>query len=149
MFYNCTSLKSINFNPKNAMSESNMEKMFYNCIQLQTIIFDIYKSSSSSSSSSININPSNLNYIFYNCISLEVLQFNYFQTDYLNEIRYLFNNCYNLKNITIYNSIFSNLLITNMKGIFENCESLTSLDLSSFYTPNVIMMWDFIRYKTF
>ena len=146
MFYNCTSLKSINFNPKIVISQSNMEKMFYNCTQIHTIIFDISQTSSSSSSSIINnYNPSNLNYIFYNCISLEVLKFNYFQTDYINEISYLLYNCYNLKNITMYKSNFTNPLITNMRGVFENCESLTSLDLTSFYTPNVIMMWDMFK----
>ena len=146
MFYNCTSLKSINFNPKIVISQSNMEKMFYNCTQIHTIIFDISQTSSSSRSSIINnYNPSNLNYIFYNCISLEVLKFNYFQTDYINEISYLLYNCYNLKNITMYKSNFTNPLITNMRGVFENCESLTSLDLTSFYTPNVIMMWDMFK----
>ena len=82
---------------------------------------------------------------FFNCISLETLEFNNFKTDYINEISYLLYNCKKLKKISIIKSSFTNTLITNMKGVFENCESLTSLNLSSFFTPKVTMMWDMFK----
>ena len=63
MFYNCTSLISLNFKPKEIKKDVNMSKMFYNCIKLNSIIF-VYN----------YFYPNDLNYIFYNCISLQSLE---------------------------------------------------------------------------
>ena len=57
----------------------------------------------------------------------------------------MFYNCKNLKNITMVKSNFTNTLIRDMRGVFENCESLSSLDLSLFYTPKVEIMWDMFK----
>jgi surface protein len=32
-----------------------------------------------------------------------------------------------------------------MRGIFQNCELIESLELTKFYTPNVIIMWDMFK----
>ena len=29
-----------------------------------------------------------------------------------------------------------------MRGLFQNCKSIETLDLTNFYTPNVEIMWD-------
>ena len=89
--------------------------------------------------------PTDLSYTFYNCSSLTNLEFIYFKTDYVEEISYMFFNCTKLENLSFTDCIFSNNLTTNMRGMFQNCESITSLDLSSFYTPQVEIMWDMFK----
>ena len=54
-------------------------------------------------------------------------------------------NCKGLQNLAFIGSIFSNKLTINMRGTFQNCESLITLDLSSFYTPQVEIMWDMFK----
>ena len=131
MFYNCTSLTNLYFKPKQIRQDINMIKMFYNCIKLNTIIFEYNY-----------FYPNNLNSIFYNCISLKSLELNSFKTNYAKDMSYMFFNCKNLKSSFLKGISFSNQLLINMKGMFQNCESLISLDLFYFYTPNVKIMWD-------
>jgi surface protein len=35
-----------------------------------------------------------------------------------------------------------NTNVKNMRGLFQNCEAIVSLDLTNFFTPNVEIMWD-------
>ena len=56
-------------------------------------------------------------------------------------MNYLLYNFSKLQNFNILSSSFSNNLINDMRGIFQNCESIVTLDLSTFYTPNVEVMW--------
>ena len=135
MFYNCSSLTSLTFNPNRINNNTNMTKMFYNCILLNNVILK----------SSNYAFPNDLSYAFYNCISLTSLEFTNFKTDNLEQINYMMFNCKKLKFFELENSIFSNLLIKNMRGVFQNCESITTLDLSSFYTPQVEIMWDMFK----
>ena len=141
MFYNCSSLEYIDFNPRYIKSNTSMEKMFYNCTKLNEITLSIYKQSSSS----YYIYPSNLSSAFYNCISLVSLKFYYFNTSFVSDFSYMLYNCKNLKYFSFVNSYLRNNLTTNMKGMFQNCESLVSLDLSLFYTSKVEIMWDMFK----
>ena len=142
MFYNCTSLPFLNFNPYDITININMAKMFYNCKNIENITFNV---SWNMNTITYYFYPINLSYAFYNCSSLTNLELNYFRTDYLKDINYMFLNCKNLKRLSLINSNFSNKLITNMKGMFQDLESLTSLDLSSFYTPKVGIMWNMFK----
>ena len=135
MFYNC-SFSTLNFNPNKVYNNINMTKMFYNCTQLQNIIFN---------DENLPISPNDLSYAFYNCISLTNLSFNNFKTDKLREISYMMFNCKKLIYFSIENSNFSNLLTKNMRGVFQNCEKITSLNLTLFSTPNVEIMWDMFK----
>ena len=118
-----------------------MEKIFYNCTKLNEITLSIY----TQSSSSYYIYPSNLSYAFYNCISLVSLKFYYFNTSFVSDFSYMLYNCKKLKYFSFINSYLRNNLTTNMKGMFQNCESLVSLDLSLFYTSKVEIMWDMFK----
>ena len=120
MFYNCSSLEYIDFNPRYIKSNTSMEKMFYNCTKLNEITLSIYKQSSSSSS--YYIYPSNLSSAFYNCISLVSLKFYYFNTSFVSDFSYMLYNCKKLKYFSFVNSYLRNNLTTNMKGMFQNCE---------------------------
>ena len=147
MFYNCTSLESLYFNPKNVSKYINMTKMFYNCENLDNINFTISENNNNNNNDSnySYFYPNDLSYIFANCINLTSIEFNFFKTDFVKEISYMMFNCKNLTDISMVNSNFSNSLITSMKGMFQNCESLTTLDLSLFYTSNVKIMWDMFK----
>ena len=137
MFYNCISLNEINFYPYITTPGINMTKMFYNCTNIKTIIFGI--------SSPNYYKPNDLSFSFYNCESLKSLTFKRFNTSILKKIKYMLYNCKALIEFNIQNSYFINSLIKNMRGVFENCESLITLDLSTFYTPNVEIMWDMFK----
>ena len=116
--------------------------MFYNCEKLDKIIFTISENSSDFNS---YFYPNDLSYIFYNCVTLTTVEFNNFKTDYVEEISYMMFNCKDIINFTMINSNFSNSLITSMKGMFQNCESFITLNLLSFYTTKVEIMWDMFK----
>ena len=132
MFYNCIELTSLNFFPHQTSEEINMTKMFYNCNKLQNLNLK--------NGNSYFI-PNDMSSMFYNCSSLLSLNLNQFQTDKVQYMSYLLYNCTNLIDFTI-SDYFNNSLITDMKGLFQNCESIEILDLTTFYTPNVEIMWD-------
>ena len=135
MFYNCISLKSLKFNPKSIKIHANMAKMFYNCKNIKDITLI----------SSNEYVPNDLQSAFYNCISLISLKINDLKTDYVEDISYMLFNCKMLSSLSLINCNFTNLLITNMKGIFQNCESLISINLTTFKTPEVKIMWDMFK----
>ena len=128
MFYNCITIKSISL-PLHLTDENlNMSKMFYNCFNLSRIEFNANSS----------YYPNDMHEMFYNCSSLGSLDFqNFIHFDYVKDISLLFYNCSNLSMI---NFNFFNSLTTNMNGIFQNCNSLKSLNLTNFYTSNVEIM---------
>ena len=128
MFYNCISLTEVIFEKLSDYSYSyvDLSYMFYNCknLTILNINFDYLKVSSTRE-------------MFYNCYSLVSLELNRIKTDYTQYMAYLLYNCKSLTNLIFYNSNFSNYDIIDMTGIFQNCESLITLNLSNFYTPKV------------
>ena len=133
MFYNCSSLTSITFPQFETYPNINMTRMFYNCYNVQSITFG----------ANSLFYPSDLHATFYNCKSLLSLDlYDKFITDYAIDISYLFYNCSNLTSLILN---FSNSLTINMRGTFQNCNSLISLSLSDFKTSNAEIMWDMFR----
>ena len=151
LFYNLENITYFKLNHTPANNIINMTKMFYNCKNITTIIFDIGYNRIPIEFLPTNYRtiyyylPDDLSYAFYNCISLTDLQLYYLKTDSTKEIKYMFFNCNQLETISFIDCYFTNKLITNMKGIFQNCESLTSLNLTTFKTDNVIIMWDMFK----
>ncbi len=64
---------------------------------------------------------------------------NNFNTSNVTNMSDMFNECSSLTSLDLSNFNTSN--VTNMDGMFYSCESLTSLDLSVFNTSNVKDMW--------
>ena len=138
MFYKCISLTSLIFHPYTISSRINMTKMFYNCSIIKSISFKINYN---------NVNPptqyfeqNDMSKMFYNCNSLISLTLSHFKTDKTQYISYMLYNCKKLEEFSLYQSDFTNLLITDIRGTFQNCESIVTLDLSNFYTPKVEIM---------
>ena len=148
MFYNCISLTKINTNNELPINNNvnsniikvNMSKMFYNCKVLEQIKI---------SGDSTYLFPNDFHLMFYNCISLLSLTLTNIKEHFIQDMSYMFYNC--KKFITFSRTGYlSDASLTvgmrNMKGMFQNCESLISLDLSTnFFTKNVETMWDMFK----
>ncbi len=133
MFYNCTSLISLNLSNFNANIVTNMSYMFYNCFSLISLNL-----------SNINTyNVTNMSYMFYNCNSLISLNLSNFNTENINDMSYMFYNCNSLLSLDLSN--FNTNNVTNMSYMFNNCSSLNSLNLSNFNTNNVEIMTNMFK----
>ena len=149
MFFNCTSFRNIineNGNDNyiyirnNYINHINMSKMFFNC-------YNLYKINLISYSSSNRFPVNDFNLMFYNCSSLTSVYLQYFDVSYVQNMSYMFYNCTQLEYFYRYN-ILDNIKVgkRTMKGMFQNCKSLSSLDLRNyFYTRNVEIMWDMFK----
>ena len=125
LFYNCSTLNSINLSNFNTKTIINMEYMFSNCKSLTTINL-----------SNLNtLNVLNMNNLFNECNSLITLDLSNFNTSNVNNMSYMFNKCYSLTSLNLSN--FNTNNVTDMNSMFSECSSLTSLDLSNFNTQNV------------
>ena len=93
--------------------------------------------------------PSSSNYIFSfhkyangkdisNLISINFN--NNFNTSNVTNMSSMFNDCSSLTSLNL--SSFNTANVTNMAGMFYNCKSLINLDLSSFNTSNVTNMYN-------
>ena len=147
MFYNLENIYyfHLDYIPANNI---NITRMFYNCKNIATITFDISYNRNKNISESLRnkyYNPEDLSYAFYNCTSLTNLKLYYFRTYSTKEIKYMFFNCNKLTRNSFIDCNFANNLIENMRGIFQNCESLTSINLTTFRTPKVEIMWDMFK----
>ena len=160
MFYNCKSLrykvansdenifiyiKNINMTLINLAL--NMSKMFYNCESIRKI--NILPGDISEYTNNKYIFPNDFNSMFYNCYSLISANLEYFRTDNVRNMSYMFYNCKNLLFFSR-NEFSSNVSLLvekrTMKGMFQNCESLISLNLTeNFDTKNVEIMWDMFK----
>ena len=73
------------------------------------------------------------NYMFYGCKSLKSIKFNdNIRTSSLKDMNGMFENCNSLESLDLSN--FDTSQVTSMRNMFLNCISLVSLDLSSFRT---------------
>ena len=77
-----------------------------------------------------------------NMTSIEGLE--YLHTDSVTNMCQMFNNCEVLKSLDL--SSFSTEKVTTMMSMFGNCQALTSLDVSSFNTKNVTTMERMFNY---
>ena len=152
LFYNCISLKSLNFN-NNFYTEQiiNMQFLFYNCsslISLDLPSFDTknvrnmsYMFHNCTLLASININNFdtrnviNMEAMFNNCSSLTSIDLTKFNTENVENMAFMFSNCFALTKVDL--SKFKTNKVNNMLAMFKNCQSLTSIDISNFDTSQV------------
>ena len=119
-FKNCKSLVSVTSNI-NAFNVEDMRYMFAYCSSLKSVNFNGLISSDQ--------------IIFYNTfdsceslISLDLTSFKFKGKT----TEYMFNNCRSLKSIIFATN--TDQFFSNMNGMFKNCESLISLDISAFHS---------------
>ena len=160
MFYQCTQLTYIDFSNFNFENTKDISEMFQDCKKLNTVIFPQNSKSNYAES---------FRKMFENAESLTSIDLNYFSFVNSKNMEYMFkgckNLCYKLKSIDLTNVSFlnaksisfmfaycSDLLeikfkknelvknINDMKGIFANCTSITSIDISHIYINKTIIL---------
>ena len=128
MFFNCTSLMSLDLSGFNTLNVTNMLSMIRNCSSLTSLDLSNFNTS----------NVTNMKYMFSGCSSLTSLNLTSFNISNVESFFHMFVDCSYLTSLDL--SSFNISKVTDMYGMFYNCSSLTSLDLSGFNTSNVIDM---------
>ena len=129
MFYQCSSLESLDLSSFKTGNVTNMEQMFSHCSKL--------KSLNVSSFDTRNVRSMFL--MFNGLSSLTSLDVSNFTNDNVTNMRMMFGDCSNLTSLNLSN--FTTGKVEDMESMFSSCSSLTSLDLSSFEACNVTNMW--------
>ena len=125
MFYNCSSLTSLDLSSFDTSKVTDMNGMFWGCSLLTSLDLRSFNTS----------NVMSMSYMFSGCSSLTSLDLSSFDTSKVTSISNMFYNCRSLKSIDL--SSFDTSKVTDMYYMFYDCSSLTSLNLSSFDTSNV------------
>ena len=128
MFYNCSSLTSLDVTHFNTANVTNMSFMFYNCSSLTSLDVTHFNTA----------NVTNMGRMFYNCSSLTSLDVTKFNTTNVTDMNYMFSGCSKLTSLDV--TKFNTANVTDMNYMFSGCSKLTSLDVTKFNTANVTDM---------
>ena len=154
MFYDCSSLTSLNVSNFNTSKVTNMSDMFAGCSGLKELKVSNFNTSKVTSMNSMfsrcsglkelnisNFNTSavtNMNAIFANCSDLETLNLSNFNTSEVTNMGEMFSGCSDLKELNVSN--FNTSKVTDMSAMFYVCSDLTELNVSNFNTSKVTDM---------
>ena len=128
MFYNCSSLTSLDLSGFNTAKVTNMSAMFFGCSGLTSLDLSDFNTD----------NVTAMGGMFYGCSGLSSLDLSGFNTANVTEMLEMFYGCSGLTSLDLSN--FNTAKVYNMLYMFGGCSGLTSLDLSSFKTANVTYM---------
>ena len=128
MFYHCTKLKYVDLSNFSFRNTKDLKNMFYSCSNLEEVIFP-------TDGNSNNIESFSDMFAFASKIqSIDLSSFNFKNTI---DMGYMFNGCYNLKQIIFPKNDKAEKLEI-LSDMFANCKKLTSIDLSFFSFKKVI-----------
>ncbi len=133
MFFNCSSLTSLDVTHFNTAKVTNMMSMFSNCSSLTSLDVTHFNTA----------NVTDMSSMFSNCSSLTSLDVTHFDTAKVTDMSYMFFGCSSLTSLDV--THFNTANVTNMSCMFYNCSSLTSLDVTNFNTANVKGMGSMFR----
>ena len=123
VFANCHKLRTIDISKFNLDNVENIDYLFFSCINLENIILPNRKFN----------NIKSMVHTFDNCTKLETIDLTWINTSNVLNLNYAFANCKTLNKIKFTeNEIIKDVI--EMNNTFGNCISLTSLNLSHFYT---------------
>ena len=154
MFYNCSSLTSLDVSSFDTKNVTDMSGMFANCSSLTSLDVTNFNTENvtnmsgmfagCSSLTSINVryfiisNVTTMSQMFYGCSSLTTLDIVFpSMAMKLTSMSYMFANCSGLTSISV--RVYTGD-VTDMYGMFANCSGLSSIDVSNFCTENVTNM---------
>ena len=154
MFFNCSSLTSLDVTHFNTAKVTNMNSMFSSCSSLTSLDVTHFNTekvtdmgnmfSSCSSLTSLDVTHFNTEKVtdmysmFSSCSSLTSLDVTHFNTANVTDMSYMFYSCSSLTSLDVTN--FNTAEVTNMRNMFSRCLSLTSLDVTNFNTKKVTNM---------
>lgn len=154
MFYNCSKLQEVTF-PEifDTRYVTNLSGMFKKCSKIQYIDFP---------ESFVTSSVTDMSSMFSNCKSIEYININHFDTSNVTSMRKMFFSCTNLKMIQLPTTFCTPSLvdigfmlsgcekleyfeierfdlsqIKNMKAVFQNCSSLTRLNMPPLFSTRV------------
>ena len=125
MFYNCSSLTSLDISSFDTREVTNMGSMFESCSSLTSLDLSNFNTSK----------VTNMNYMFHGCSGLTSLDLSNFDTSNVTNMMCMFYGCSGLTSLDV--SSFNTSEATGLFRFFEDCSSLTNLDISSFDTRKV------------
>lgn len=128
MFCNCYNLESVNISTWTPSEIEDISSMFYNCYKIKDI----------DTSSWILPNLKKMNRFLYYCHEIEEINLSGFNTAQVNNFTKVFAGCYKLREIKGIEDLNVNN-VTSFESLFHFCQSISSLDLSS---------WDINKSKT-
>ena len=129
MFYNCSSLTSLDVSRFSTSNVTNMDQMFFNCRSVTALDVSAWNTS----------NVTNMHNMFFNCYFLTSLDVSSWNTTKVTALSGMFLNCSSLTSLDVSSWITSQ--VSSMSSVFNNCSSLTSLDVSAWDTSNVTSMF--------
>ena len=154
MFFNCSSLTSLDVTHFNTANVTDMSSMFSNCSSLTSLDVTHFNTAkvtnmphmfnSCSSLTSLDVthfntaNVTDMSSMFSNCSSLTSLDVTHFNTAKVTNMPHMFNSCSSLTSLDV--THFNTAKVTNMRFMFSSCSSLISLDVTHFNTANVTYM---------
>jgi surface protein len=158
MFNSCKALTSVDLSGFNTTNVTDMSYMFYYCESLTSVdlsswdtnntitISDMFSLCSSLTDIDLSgwntANVKNMSSVFYSCKSLISLNISGWNTSNVDDMSYMFSGCCKLTSEEMQRAI-ANIDTGNvaaMNNLFDSCEALTSLDLSSCNTSNATDM---------
>ena len=130
MFYNCSSLTSLDVTHFNTANVTDMSEMFFMCSSLTSLDVTHFNTAK----------VTDMHSMFYSCSSLTSLDVTHFNTEKVTNMRFMFSMCSSLTSLDV--THFNTEKVTNMRFMFSSCSSLTSLNLTNFNTEKVTDMDD-------
>ena len=128
MFFNCSSLTSLDVTHFNTAKVTNMNSMFSSCSSLTSLDVTHFNTEK----------VTDMGNMFSSCSSLTSLDVTHFNTANVTDMSYMFYSCSSLTSLDVTN--FNTAEVTNMRHMFSRCSSLTSLDVTNFNTKKVTNM---------
>ena len=125
MFYDCSSLTSLDLHSFNTEKVTDMYKMFEGCSSLTNLDVSSFKTD----------NVTNMSCMFWGCMSLTSLDVSNFNTENVENMFAMFLACWELTSLDV--SGFKTDKAETMAMMFENCAKLQQIDVSGFNTRNV------------
>ena len=129
MFFNCSSLTSLDVTHFNTANVTDMSYMFFSCSSLTSLDVTHFNTAK----------VTDMSRMFYNCSSLTSLDVTYFNTEEVRNMSNMFDSCSSLTSLDV--THFNTANVTDMHYMFSNCVALTSLYLTNFNTEKVTYMY--------
>ena len=128
MFYNCSSLTSINLDNFNTAKVRNMNSMFSGCRAVTYLDLSHFNTA----------NVTDMSYMFSSCLALKNLDVSRFNTAKVLYMTSMFNSCGALTVLDL--GSFNTARVRDMYGMFMSCANLTTIYVDSGWSTDAVTM---------